>query len=504
MILKKPYAFLIKHFKIIHITMFVMFTYLVFALRKIYVFFKYYVQNDNYTFVENMASNYVTTLMIVFLVILLVSAIFIRALMHQKEKPVLYYTISIIYSFSLLIFLIYLRSFFNSLQYHSYEIFDIVILRDISMLFYYVNFFYVGFCFIRGFGFDIKKFNFDFDKKELKIEEGDNEEYELNLNIDKDDVKEYFNRQKRELKYYLQENKMILLIILFIIILFVGGYIALNHFVFNKVYNEKDILDLNTGVFEIKNSYITNKDKNNEIITKNKKYVLVDMNIQSKGKAKTFSKEMFNLVVDGKYYYPVFNYASSFNDLGNVYTNQLLKNDSNLEYLVVFEIADLESKKVSLEILSDKNKYKYEKVALNPQEFTTEEKNIKMNELITIDNRSLKITNYHLNDSTSYKYESCFQDKCSIYTKALSPRIGNVILELEVEEQGEFPDSFYEDYIGITMGYTISSKQVNFLGKNENKRYFDIPTPRNSDILELRIELRNILYKIKMGEAENG
>ena len=40
MIIRKPYAFLIKYFKVIHITLFVFMTYLLFKTRNIYIFFK--------------------------------------------------------------------------------------------------------------------------------------------------------------------------------------------------------------------------------------------------------------------------------------------------------------------------------------------------------------------------------------------------------------------------------------------------------------------------------
>ena len=65
MILRKPYAFLIKYFKIIHIIMFIFFSYLVFSLRKIYMFFVNYIKTNNYIYFENMAKEYVTPIMFI-------------------------------------------------------------------------------------------------------------------------------------------------------------------------------------------------------------------------------------------------------------------------------------------------------------------------------------------------------------------------------------------------------------------------------------------------------
>ena len=169
MILRKPYAILIKYFKIIHILMFVSFGYLVFALRKIYVFFSSYIKTSNFTYFENMSSIYVPWFLFFIVIILLGLAIGILLLMNKKEKPVLFYKIMIGFCAFLLVFLIYFLFFFKSLDTTVYENLRIVANRDISLFAYIINFFFVGFTFIRGFGFDIKKFSFDKDKKELNL-----------------------------------------------------------------------------------------------------------------------------------------------------------------------------------------------------------------------------------------------------------------------------------------------------------------------------------------------
>ena len=196
MILRKPYAFLIKHFKLIHIMMFLMLGYLVFPLRKLYIFFQGYAKTNNFTYINNMARTYISSIMIVFVIIIIVLSIAIYLLMHKKEKPVFFYRILIIYSLIVLFFLIYAYNFFLDLDIEMHEPLEIMIMRDISLFLYYINFFYVLFCMIRGVGFDIKKFSFDKDIQELHLEESDDEEYELNLNIDRENVKNYFQMER--------------------------------------------------------------------------------------------------------------------------------------------------------------------------------------------------------------------------------------------------------------------------------------------------------------------
>ena len=108
MILRKPYAFLIKHFRLIHIVMFFIMGYLVFPLRKLYFFFKDYAMNNNFTYTEGIAKTYISSSMFFFCILIFAFAISIFFLMHKKEKPVFFYRILALYSLLLLALLIYL------------------------------------------------------------------------------------------------------------------------------------------------------------------------------------------------------------------------------------------------------------------------------------------------------------------------------------------------------------------------------------------------------------
>ena len=60
MIIRKPYAFLIKYFKIIHIILFISMTFLLFKTRNIYMFFREYLLTGTYIYTENMVFQYVS------------------------------------------------------------------------------------------------------------------------------------------------------------------------------------------------------------------------------------------------------------------------------------------------------------------------------------------------------------------------------------------------------------------------------------------------------------
>ena len=146
MILRKPYAFLIKYFKIIHIFMFLSLTYLVFALRKIYMFFVGYVKTNNFIYTDDMVKNYISPWMYAVVILMLISVILIYLLMHKKGKPVFFYRVLIIYCIFLLVTLIVYTYFFISLEVVTYQSLSLVIYRDIIAYLYYLshlNFLYI-------------------------------------------------------------------------------------------------------------------------------------------------------------------------------------------------------------------------------------------------------------------------------------------------------------------------------------------------------------------------
>ena len=139
MIIRKPYAILIKYFKIIHIIMFVIFGYIVFVLRKIYLFFSDYVKANNFMYFEDMTTKYIPTVVFFLAILLLFFGIGIFLLMRKKDKPVLFYRLLIVYSFSLLVAFIYFFFFFKSLDTTIYEPLRIVVNRDIALFLYIVK-----------------------------------------------------------------------------------------------------------------------------------------------------------------------------------------------------------------------------------------------------------------------------------------------------------------------------------------------------------------------------
>ena len=505
MILRKPYAFLIKYFKIIHIIMFIFFTYLVFALRKIYLFFANYVKTSTFTYVENMASNYITPIMFVMVLIILVLAISIFLLMRKKDKPILFYRILIVYSIVLLISLIYFYSFFISLENTYYEPLRIVINRDIILFVYYVNYFYVGFSFIRGFGFDIKKFSFDRDKKELNLEETDNEEYELNIGIDKDNFASYIRKERREFRYYLKENALILSIIGSLLIIILGLYLYYNFFVENKIYEQNEEVVIGKITYRVQKAMLTTLDKYSNAINSKNDFLIIDITINNNSGNGSLDKEVFRVIDNNNYYYPVYNYCNSFDDLGNCYTNQELKMNNSYQFYLVYKLEKTHSEKIYFEILKNKNNFKYERMLLNILNDEKREVNYSLTDDIKIGNDNLQINSYELLENTSFKYEECKDNICNSYTKMVIPRLNEVVLSLNITNLDNVSDIILDNYLGLKYdNVMVSGKDIQIIYKNKDVLYLSVPkNVMDKDNLSVVIRARDTIYNILLRGEEN-
>ena len=235
MIIRKPYAFLIKYFKVIHIILFLFMSYLTYKTHGVYEFFSNYAKTGTYTYLNNMTFSYVNIFMIIIAIILVTLLLLIFFLMKQKEKKVLYYILATIYYFLSFGLYIYFISIFKSLEFTVYNNQSLVLFRDISMVLYFLNYIFLVVAFVRGFGFNIKKFNFEQDLKELDISESDREEIEVGGQVDYENVGDFLRRRKRNFGYYIKENSYILIVFLIITVLGLGSHLIMTKLITNKV-----------------------------------------------------------------------------------------------------------------------------------------------------------------------------------------------------------------------------------------------------------------------------
>lgn len=463
MIIRKPYAFLIKYFKLIHIGLFIAMTYLLFQTRNIYLFFQNYLLTGTYQYMENIVNSYINIPMFIASILLIVSLTSIFFLMRQKKKPVFYYLSAMIFYTLLFFGLFYFYFIFKSLETTTYSSQPLVIFRDIWMVLYYLNYFYIVIAFIRGFGFNIKKFNFQKDIKELDISEEDREEIEVGLSIDPDKALNYLRKRRRHFKYYLRENRYILTVLSIIIIGIICIVIAINTLFINKTYQEGSEIMINEMVYSVNSSYITNEDKYG--ISNNDYFIIINLSfINQSLESKKIEIENTRLNIGEKYYYPSNKVSQKFSDIGLLYKNQSIKSEEEKNYIVVFQIDKEASKKVNkaiLEIYSHTNQNNgnrfYKKVNLNILKFEDKKiGNFELNDIVDLKDTYLKSGTFTLNkyevlDNFSYQYTKCDDvidnGKCNDYQASIVPDVSKKLLKLEFG--GEFPLNLFTDYLQI-------------------------------------------------------
>lgn len=508
MIIRKPYAFLIKYFKIIHIILFVFMVYLSLKTRTLYIFFRDFLASGTYTYIPNMVYKYVSPLMIIAAIILVGLLLLIYFLMKQKDKKVLYYLMAVIFYFMSFIIFIYFFGVFNRLEYSSYNNQSLVIFRDLSMVLYYINYGFLVIAFIRGFGFNVKKFNFEKDLKELDITEEDREEIEISSGIDYENIGNFVRRRKRNFIYYIKENSYILIVFLVILMLSISSIVALNTLVFSKVYKEGEVISLNNLDYTITSSYLTDKDLYGNIIKKNKNYVIVAFNVKNKGQNNLFLNiENSRIKIGNEYYYPKKTLATRFSDLGIVYKNQSVIKNTSQDYILVFEI-DNSSNNITFELYRGKEEVNgeailyYRKVSLNPYKFKEINLgNYKVGDSIPLDKTyyqtgNFKIINYDILDIENYTYQKCNSETDCIETATVVPKGAKKILKIVYEINQK--ENIFE-YLNITGNAYEKAENIDDITPDnykDNSVLLEVPGNVNINNLVLNFNVRGVRFQI--------
>ena len=219
MILKKPYAFLIKHFRLINLIITFLVGFISYKSYQILLFFRAYVSN-NYagSFYEGFYHDYISPVAFLVIILIILSIVIICWLLIYKKKNCRFYAISLGYYIIVLIYFIVIRNIMIGLTSELISAEIARICRDISIIAIITEICFNVMFLLRFFGFNLGKYNFKEDLQELAISEQDNEEVEITLNQDTTKLKRNFRRFKREFLYYIKENKFIFMIICVVLV----------------------------------------------------------------------------------------------------------------------------------------------------------------------------------------------------------------------------------------------------------------------------------------------
>ena len=487
-------------------------------------FFNGYLNNSETLIGTGTVNEYFNGLMTLFIIIVLIGTIIIGIIMKMKDKPIIFYIVNIIAYIFVGIIYAYDSSLIETLELKVLDVRTLKLASDFTLICFLVQTISTIVLSIRAVGFDLKKFDFGRDMK-LEIDEKDNEEFEFEVNIDKNKIKRNVKKNIRNLKYIQHENKFIANIIIVGVIAVVGIAIYLNHEVYNKVYKTKEVITTPQFTYSLENSYLTNKDYKNNQITDN--YLLV---AKIKIKNNTNDKLQFEtasvLLHIGKVTYnPTTKYKDKLIDLGVDINNKNISTEFE-EYVITFEIPKQDIKEKMILSYTDITNEKHN-IKLNNVDFDSEKQTITaslaqemtLNDKV-LSNISFKINNYEINTKIKATYNFCeTKDICyecyEYITPTLTDNYEKVILKIESEINlngqtiKNFTDlsDFIENYGTIKYVVDGTTKEMNTKiieveptkSVKKGVYYFEIYEDiKDASEISLLLNIRNKTYEYKI------
>lgn len=531
MIIKKPYAFMIKHFRLIHLVLSLLLAFLVYKTSALFKFFNDYANNGYYTYSNNLVSSYINLFMFISVILVILIAGFVFLLMRWKKKSRTIYLSTIIFYLVFFFALFFYFNLFNTILNKTLDIKLVRAYRDIITLLYFPQYIFLVVSVVRAIGFNIKKFDFKKDLEDLDISEEDAEEIEITFGQNSYKYKRSIRKLFRELRYYIVENKYFFMLICsgISLVIILTIFIGINK---TKTYRETKAFNIDGVIFKVNESYITNIDYRGNVIDKDKKYLIINTSMENTniGKVNVDTKNL-QLVISDKYYYPTYSKNDYFIDLGEGYNRNTLYSGDIKDYLLVYEIPnDIQVVNPLFRLINNVSIVKGElqantmNVKLKPIDYIKIEDNkvFSIGDIIGLEESTLSdseflVSSYQISDefieNYSYCISECYNGKKIIQASTLG-KGKRTIIKFETNETIN-EDLYINRYLTSSanfiklfgsLNYKIDNKVINSyfsikdLGNiKTNNVYVEVPEEiKNASDIYLTISIRNRKYIINL------
>ena len=516
MIIRKPYAFLIKNFKKIHIVLLLLSIYVASRLIDVSDFIGEFLKYGTYDLYANPVSKYINTGLNVSLLLISGFSIALMILLKYKNKPWKIYLIPLIEYLILYFTLIMIKGFFGN--YTTYvESTDLRFSRDL------LNIFMIGqlpaiYVFImRTFGLDVKKFNFNSDSEFLELSEEDREEFEISISIDKNTIKRQIKKFIRHLRYFYLEHKIICSLVAIILCIFSISKLYGFIFVTNKSYKEGEMYNVNGLSIVVDNTYYSQYDYAGNIISNKNNFVIVELTVINRGAPQTIDMSYFHLKNSNKDYTTSRNlYSTEFQDLGITYKEvKEVKRDETVKFIIIYRV----DKKLNpnnfvlyyQETNDDSNLRKY-KLKVKNLDKNLKEENYVLGDTFPINIFSLKdeisFDEVEMNDTFKYRTFKCDRKVCETVAKDVTAKEGYKILKISfsstVAESKNMIDFVSKYGIFIYKDRDGYDREVEFENPIKNNYYgkvIFVQVPNDFDenagfTLQLNVRGNKSIYKL--------
>lgn len=538
MIIRKPYAFLIKNFRLIHGLLFIMILYLTIKSINIYSFFSDYVANGFYSSNGNLQNEYINYFLFTVNILAIIVSFIMFYLLLIKKKSNKIYLVIFFYYIILFVYFIYMFSVFKGLNTKAMSIDVQKLMLDISIIIALPNIVFLFIVFGRALGFNLKQFDFKKDLEELQIDASDNEEIEITFGNDNYKIARYFRKVLRLTKYFILENKIFVIgcASVFALIISLTIYTKLN--VYKVSYVENQAFIANSLKFKVLESFETSRDINNYTISSGKSFILAKVEITNEMSAeRLLERDVFKLELNKVQYDPSFTLGSKFIDFGEVYAPSSIRAGETKIVFVIFEInSDRTTNNYLLKIKNTVSNVTnidstYREIIIKPKKIDniSDKGKYKLGETITLDNlifksTSVTVEDYEINDTFTEDWSYCTNSgvckKNAKYT--IFPETANKasvsVLKLtskfeyldkdansEIKKKVKYSSDLFSYYGFVNYTYlgetkTAKIKKISDSDFNpDNYAYFEVPSQLvNSNKIDLILTIRDSKYTFNL------
>lgn len=435
MIIRKPFKFLIEHFKTINIMMMLLIGFVTFKLFNLMHFFGTFVSSSYTTKEVELSFHYIGYLLPIALLVIILMNIIIFILFKSKDKDTKLYLTGAIFYTILFVFTFIYRGTLDNFEFNTITSQTGLLYRDISKFTFYPNFIFLIFYFLNVIGFDLTTFEFTNLRDDIDIAKEDDAEIEIGVQLEDYKIKRFLNKKLREFKYYIIDNKLVFMGLggilgLVLIVFLINGIIKLN----NNVRIDKAFTYSNFNI-TVENSYLTKLDYGGNTLSDKYHYLVLVLSVTNKSKTpKELDTDNFWLQLGNTYVYPILDKSTYFKDLGEPYYKDKIESHKTHKYVLCYSILDNEiSNSYTIKIL-DSVKYvngegtpSYKTLKVSPKENDTviDKGNYSLKESIdlettTLKNSSIIIDDYNLTDNYTYEYNYCQSDNCTLKKNAIT------------------------------------------------------------------------------------
>ena len=488
MILRKPYALLIKHFQKIHLILILLGAYIFYKTTILYSFVRDVIATQSYDASLEPISQYLGFLPFFILICILAIVIILMVLLHYKKKPwKIYWFVLLAYIFLFGVF-IYIYNYFATFDEYS-TLTSLMAGRDLLLLAQipqYIIFVIFG---IRFLGIDLKKFGFNKDEEYLAIREEDREEFEVNIELDKDKLIRRLKKFWRHTKYAYLEHRFLFHLLFLIVIVGISGYTYYYFGIVHKTYREGQSVSANRYDMTVNASYLTERSTNGTLIDTDSSaaFLVVTLTVTNQGSPRAMNVNRFHLINKNQAGSQTTRYNAYFSDLGTGYDQKTIDTGATKNFFLVFRVnKDWNPGQYVLYYQDVDVGLSVKKIKLDVQdmrEITT--KNIKeKGETMTFsDDANVAFQNAQILAETTYSAYSYTSDGCQIRSFPLTNQQGK-ILELSftsdtfdnqslVDFLLRYAKINYKDNQDTSRSIEISSAVRNYTG---NMLYLNVPS----------------------------